>query len=126
VVDDYRDAAETLARLLETMGCSVNFVTDPTAAVEAVAAMDAQVVFMDLGMPAVNGFELAEMFRTRYGQSIRLSGRDRAGARQLPTARKRDLAELKHPVWRLLPPTDDRAYTVLVFGEVARRGGKFL
>lgn len=72
MVDDYRDAAESLARLLETMGCRANFVTDSTAAMEAVAAMDAQIVFIDLGMPAINGFELAEMFRARYGQSIRL------------------------------------------------------
>jgi CheY-like chemotaxis protein len=72
VVDDYRDAAEALARLLETMGCRADFVTDPKTAMAAATAMDAQIVFIDIGMPAINGFELAEMFRTRYGQAIRL------------------------------------------------------
>ena len=72
VVDDYRDAAESLARMLETMGCRANFVTDPKAAMEAATAMDVQIVFIDIGMPAINGFELAEMFRARYGQNIRL------------------------------------------------------
>lgn len=72
VVDDYRDAAEALARMLETMGCRANFVTDPKTAIEAAAAIDAQIVFIDIGMPAINGFELAEMFRTRHGQRIRL------------------------------------------------------
>ena len=72
VVDDYRDAAEALARLLETLGCRASFVTEPTTAVEAAAALNADVVFIDIGMPGINGFELATLFRDRYGARIRL------------------------------------------------------
>lgn len=72
VVDDYPDAAEALARLLETMGCTASFVTDSKKAVETASAMSPQVVFIDIGMPDINGFELAAMLRERYGKSLRL------------------------------------------------------
>jgi CheY-like chemotaxis protein len=72
VVDDYRDAAESLARLLETLGCTADFVTESTAAMDAAAACNAEVVFIDIGMPGINGFDLATMFRERYGAAIRL------------------------------------------------------
>ena len=72
VVDDYPDAAEALARVLETLGCTANFVTDSRMAMDAAAAMDPQVVFIDIGMPEINGFELAAILRCRYGESIRL------------------------------------------------------
>jgi CheY-like chemotaxis protein len=72
VIDDYRDAAEALARLLEALGCRANFVTESTTAIEAAAALNAEVVFIDIGMPGINGFELATMFRERYGASVRL------------------------------------------------------
>lgn len=72
VVDDYADAAEGLARMLETLGCTATFVTDSTRAMEAATAMEPDVVYIDLGMPHINGFELATVLRARYGKSIRL------------------------------------------------------
>ena len=72
VVDDYLDAAEALAGLLQILGCKADFVTDSRTAMAAAAPMDPHIVFIDIGMPELNGFELATIFRTRYGQSIRL------------------------------------------------------
>lgn len=68
-VDDRRDAAESLSRLLQTMGCLATFVTNPAVAVDAALAIEADIVFLDLGMPEVNGYQLARIFRKRYGDT---------------------------------------------------------
>ena len=67
VVDDNRDAAESLARLLEAMGHAAEFVIDPMEAVAAVTALRPHIVFLDLGIPVIDGFELAARIRARYG-----------------------------------------------------------
>ena len=72
VVDDSPDAAETFARLLESMGCAATFVTNPLVAVDAAQALEARVVFLDIAMPGLDGYELARVFRNRYGEGIRL------------------------------------------------------
>lgn len=72
VVDDYQDAAESLARLLEMLGCTAKFVTDSTIAMQAAASKQPRIAFIDLGMPTLNGFELAALLRTRYGDGIQL------------------------------------------------------
>jgi CheY-like chemotaxis protein len=73
VVDDHADAAEAFARLLRLMGCEVMAVTDPFLAVDAVAQLKAQVVFLDIGMPGMDGLELARRLRAKYGfESLRI------------------------------------------------------
>ena len=66
VVDDKQDVAESLSRLLLTMGCAATFVTNPAVALDAAQALEADIVFLDLGMPNLNGYELARMFRRSY------------------------------------------------------------
>jgi len=66
VVDDKQDVAELLSRLLLTMGCAATFVTNPAVALDAAQALEADIVFLDLGMPNLNGYELARMFRQSY------------------------------------------------------------
>ena len=72
VVDDSHDAAESFARVLESMGCAATFVTNPLVAVDAAKALEAHVVFLDLAMPELDGYELARIFRSHYGEDIRL------------------------------------------------------
>ena len=72
VVDDQKDAAESLSRLLQAMGCAATFVCDAAKALDAAAAIDAQIVFLDIGMPDINGYDLAKAFRKHYGEAIRL------------------------------------------------------
>ena len=72
VVDDSHDAAESFARVLESMGCAATFVTNPLVAIEAAQALEARVVFLDIAMPELDGYELARAFRARYGDEIRL------------------------------------------------------
>jgi CheY-like chemotaxis protein len=66
VVDDKPDVAESLSRLLLTMGCAATFVTDPAVALDAAQALEADIVFLDLGMPNLDGYELARRFRRSY------------------------------------------------------------
>jgi CheY-like chemotaxis protein len=57
VADDNKDAADTLAALLELMGHQVRVVYDGQAAVQAAAELDPQLVLLDIGMPKLNGYD---------------------------------------------------------------------
>lgn len=63
VLDDNRDAADTLALALEIFGLQVRTLYDPLEAVDAVAAFDPDLVFMDIGMPGLSGYDLARTLR---------------------------------------------------------------
>jgi len=63
VVDDNRDAAETLAALLATMGHSAPVAADGYQALRMVASLRPQIVFLDIGMPGLSGHEVAEKLR---------------------------------------------------------------
>jgi signal transduction histidine kinase len=71
VADDNRDAADTLAVLLEVMGHSVRRVHDGEAAVQEAAAFDPQLVLLDIGMPRLNGYETCRAIRQQAGGSAR-------------------------------------------------------
>jgi signal transduction histidine kinase len=63
VLDDNRDAADTLAMMLELLGHDVRRLYDPMQAAETVAAFDPELVFLDIGMPTLSGYELARQLR---------------------------------------------------------------
>jgi len=63
VVDDNRDAAETLALMLRLEGNDVSTVFDGESAIEAAAKLRPDVVLMDLGMPKVDGYQAARAIR---------------------------------------------------------------
>lgn len=63
VVDDNRDAAESLALLLEMNGHKTRIAFDGNSALEIAPAFQPDIVFCDLGMPGMNGFELAAHLR---------------------------------------------------------------
>ena len=63
VLDDNRDAADTLAMMLELLGHDVRRLYDPTEAGATVQAFDPELVFLDIGMPTLNGYELARQLR---------------------------------------------------------------
>jgi len=66
IVDDNHDVADSFARVLQAMGCEATFVTDPFIAVETAGRIKAEIVFLDLGMPGIDGYELARSLRSRY------------------------------------------------------------
>ena len=63
VVDDNADAAATLRLLLEAQGHEARAAYTGPAALDVLAQFDAEVVFLDLGMPDVDGFEVARRIR---------------------------------------------------------------
>ena len=60
VVDDNRDAADSLATLLEMNGHTGLVAYDGATALEKAEKMKPQIALLDIGMPGMNGFELAE------------------------------------------------------------------
>ena len=63
VVDDNVDAATFLGELLELSGCVVQIAHDGHAALEAAPAMTPDLAVLDLGLPVIDGYELAERLR---------------------------------------------------------------
>jgi CheY-like chemotaxis protein len=72
VVDDEKDAAESFARLVESLGCSAEFVTDPRLAAKKADQIRPEIIFLDIGMPEVTGLDLARMFRKKFGWKVRI------------------------------------------------------
>jgi CheY-like chemotaxis protein len=60
VVDDNRDAAETMSMLLEALGYHATVVHDGIAALEAIKTDAAAVVLLDIGLPGLSGLEVAK------------------------------------------------------------------
>jgi CheY-like chemotaxis protein len=67
VVDDNRDAADTLAMMLELMGHETRCIYDSRATLDTVAAFAPDVVFLDIGMPGMSGYDVARSLRAADG-----------------------------------------------------------
>ncbi len=65
VVDDNFDAAESLGMLLEVMGADVYTASDGPSALEALNTYHPSVVFLDIGLPGMDGYEVARQARRR-------------------------------------------------------------
>jgi PAS domain S-box-containing protein len=63
VVDDNADAAAALRLLLEVQGHDARAAYTGPAALDVLAQFDAEVVLLDLGMPHMDGFEVARRIR---------------------------------------------------------------
>jgi signal transduction histidine kinase/ActR/RegA family two-component response regulator len=63
VVDDNRDTASSCARLLKSMNHEVQTAYDGLAALETARAFRPSVIFLDIGLPGMNGFEVARTLR---------------------------------------------------------------
>lgn len=63
VIDDNRDAAETLSMLLEAHGHDTHLAYNGRAGLEEAADFMPQAVFCDIEMPGMNGYEVAAALR---------------------------------------------------------------
>jgi CheY-like chemotaxis protein len=63
VVDDNRDAAETLAALLDVMGHATAIANEGAQALRLMHSFRPQVVFLDIGMPGMSGYDVAQAIR---------------------------------------------------------------
>ncbi len=63
VVDDELDTAQSLAILFRGMGKEVEFAVTAGAALEIARRMRPDIVFLDIGLPDMDGWELARRLR---------------------------------------------------------------
>ena len=64
VVDDNRDAADTLSMLLTLVGADARAAYDGEDALDELASHEADVVLLDLGMPGMDGYAVANRIRS--------------------------------------------------------------
>jgi CheY-like chemotaxis protein len=71
VVDDNRDAAISLGVMLKLMGNSVRTVHDGYEALEVAESFRPEIILMDVGMPALDGYETTRRIRQQpWGRDI--------------------------------------------------------
>ena len=69
MADDNADAADMLSLLLEELGCEVQTVYDGASAVSAVGTFEPHLLFLDLGMPVVDGYDACRQIRARCARA---------------------------------------------------------
>ncbi len=69
VLDDNRDAADTLAMMLELLGLEVRRMYDPVNVEAEVADFLPDVVFLDVGMPGRSGYDVARALRAAHSSA---------------------------------------------------------
>jgi CheY-like chemotaxis protein len=67
VVDDNQDAADSLAMLLRLQGHEVRVAYSGMAALEMTKAYSPDALFLDIGMPGMDGYEVARRLRQQPG-----------------------------------------------------------
>jgi CheY-like chemotaxis protein/two-component sensor histidine kinase len=72
VVDDNKDAADSLGMLLRMMGNEVRTAHDGLEAVGAAAVFRPDVVLLDIGLPKLNGYDAARRIRAERGDNVML------------------------------------------------------
>jgi CheY-like chemotaxis protein len=72
IIEDGPDARHALGRLLEIWGHHVELAEDGTRGVERAIASRPEVALIDIGLPGLNGYEVARRVRQVLGNKIRL------------------------------------------------------
>ncbi|HEY3633681.1 MAG TPA: response regulator [Caldimonas sp.] len=111
VVDDVADAAEALAETLGLSGYKVQVAETGARALALIEEQQPHCVLLDIGMPGMDGNDLARTLRARYGDDIVLiavTGREHDDERVSDTFARVD-HYLQKPVdpdvlRKLLPP----------------------
>jgi CheY-like chemotaxis protein len=66
VVDDHPDTAETFTAIIKSLGHEAQAIMDPHLVPGAIAKFNPHVVFLDIGMPGLDGWTLARRLRETY------------------------------------------------------------
>lgn len=72
LVDDNRDAADSLALLLTLHGTTTQVAYDANHIIEAVEAYGPSLVLLDLGLPGIDGYEACRRIRGAIGAAVRI------------------------------------------------------
>src|SRR4051812_22766186 len=65
IVDDNREAADAMAKLISLCGYETKTAYDGHEAIEAAAQFDPDMALLDIGMPGLDGYEVAKRIRQR-------------------------------------------------------------
>jgi CheY-like chemotaxis protein len=68
IVEDNDDARDTLRMLLEMLGHQVDTAPDGVAGLERALEVQPDVLLVDLGLPGIDGFEVARRYRAAGGR----------------------------------------------------------
>ncbi len=112
VVDDHQDSTDSLALFLRLRGHEVRTARDGPTALDEIERYRPEVVFLDLGLPGMSGYDVARRVRMRTDlgplQLVALTGYGTDGDRQ----KTRDAGFDVH----LAKPVDPRAVDELLAG----------
>src|SRR5690242_9637615 len=72
VVDDNRDLVLTYSWLLKSQGHEVEVAFDGLRALEVAREFRPDVALLDVGLPHIDGYELARRLRSEYGPEVLL------------------------------------------------------
>jgi signal transduction histidine kinase/ActR/RegA family two-component response regulator len=72
IVDDNRDAADSIAALLRSLGHQAHVVYDGDAAIQCALACDADLILLDIGLPGMDGYEVARRLRPKAKAGARI------------------------------------------------------
>jgi CheY-like chemotaxis protein len=76
VIDDNHDGADLLAELLQELGHTVQIAHDGPAALAVSASFHPEIAFVDIGLPTMDGYEVARRLRAMdsagHGAGLRL------------------------------------------------------
>ena len=86
IVDDNEDSAQVLAEVLELIGHDTHIAHDAPSALQTVSGFAPDVILMDIGLPVMDGYELARAIRAmtdlRSPRLIALTGYGQESDRQ--------------------------------------------
>jgi signal transduction histidine kinase/DNA-binding response OmpR family regulator len=117
IVDDNADAADSLGVLLGIWGHEVKIVHSGAMALQVAHGFDPELIFLDIGLPEMNGYEVARRLREDAGLArakyVALSGYGTDRARQKSRAAGFDL--------HLVKPADPRTLSAAIESLLAVR-----
>jgi two-component system CheB/CheR fusion protein len=70
VIDDTRDAADSMALLIEALGGTTRVAYDGASGLELLERHPADVVLLDIGMPGMDGYGVCRLIRERCGARV--------------------------------------------------------
>jgi PAS domain S-box-containing protein len=100
LVEDNVDAAETLAELLDLWGYQVRVVHDGLMALEVASTYRPEIILLDIGLPEIDGYEVARRLRSLESEGVQAFRRSGVGE-EVPDGRRQEAEgsrqEATHP-----------------------------